>query len=105
MVLTKAEGRVEKPFQLDGMNGLGLAGVELHGMIGYNILAHYRLTIDFTKNKMVWTPLHYKLVEPKHIRGGGASGGLEIMGTLMKFLRAYGRQDATGLYAARLSRR
>ena len=38
MVLTKAEGRVEKPFQLDGMNGLGLAGVELHGMIGYNIL-------------------------------------------------------------------
>ena len=39
------------------MNGLGLAGVELHGMIGYNILARYRMDIDFTKDKMVWTPL------------------------------------------------
>ena len=57
VVLTKAKGRIEKPFQLDGMNGLGLAGVELHGMIGYNILAHYRMKIDFTKDKMVWTPL------------------------------------------------
>jgi serine protease DegQ len=88
VVLTKAEGRVEKPFQLDGMNGLGLAGVELHGMIGYNILAHYRMTIDYTKDKMIWTPLNYKPVEPKRISGAGASGGLEIMGTLMKFLGA-----------------
>ncbi len=88
VVLTKAEGRVEKPFQLDGMNGLGLAGVELHGMIGYNILARYRMTIDFTKNKMIWTPLDYRPVDPKHINGGGASGGLEVMGTLMKFLGA-----------------
>jgi hypothetical protein len=86
VVLEKAEGRVEKPFQLDGMNGLGLAGVELHGMIGYNILARYRMTIDFTKDKMVWTPLDYRPVEPKRINGGGASGGLEVMGTLMKFL-------------------
>jgi serine protease DegQ len=89
VVLTKAEGRVEKPFQLDGMNGLGLAGVELHGMIGYNILSHYRLVIDFTKDKMVWTPLNYKPTEPKRVNGGGgASGGLEVMGTLMKFLGA-----------------
>jgi hypothetical protein len=88
VVLTKAEGRVEKPFQLDGMNGLGLAGVELHGMIGYNILARYRLVIDFTKDKMVWTPLDYKPTEPKRVNGGGASGGLEVMGTLMKFLGA-----------------
>jgi hypothetical protein len=88
VVLEKAEGRVEKPFQLDGMNGLGLAGVELHGMIGYNILARYRMTIDFTKDKMIWTPLDYKPVEPKRINGGGASGGLEVMGTLMKFLGA-----------------
>jgi serine protease DegQ len=88
VVLTKAEGRVEKPFQLDGMNGLGLAGVELHGMIGYNILARYRMVIDFTKDKMVWTPLNYRPVEPKRMGGGGASGGLEVMGTLMKFLGA-----------------
>jgi serine protease DegQ len=88
VVLSKAEGRVEKPFQLDGMNGLGLAGVELHGMIGYNILARYRMVIDFTKDKMIWTPLNYRPVEPKRVSGGGASGGLEVMGTLMKFLGA-----------------
>jgi hypothetical protein len=86
VVLKKAEGRVEKPFQLDGMNGLGLAGVELHGMIGYNLLARYRMKIDFTKDKMVWTPLDYRPTDPKRITGGGASGGLEVMGTLMKFL-------------------
>ncbi len=87
-VKLKTDGRVEKPFQLDGMNGLGLAGVELHGMIGYNILARYRMTIDYTKDKMVWTPLNYKPAEPKRITGAGASGGLEVMGTLMKFLGA-----------------
>ena len=37
------------------MNGLGLAGVELHGMIGYNVLARYRMEIDFTRDKMTWT--------------------------------------------------
>src|SRR5947208_2988059 len=28
----KARGRVEEIFQVEGMNGLGVAGVELHGM-------------------------------------------------------------------------
>src|SRR5438445_253728 len=31
VVLTNLRGRVEDPFQLEGMNALGLAGVELHG--------------------------------------------------------------------------
>src|SRR5438067_12871518 len=31
VVLTKARGRIEDPFQLEGMNGRGLAGAELHG--------------------------------------------------------------------------
>src|SRR5258708_38843783 len=43
VVMEKVKGRVENPFQLEGMNGLGLAGAELHGMIGYTILARYRL--------------------------------------------------------------
>jgi hypothetical protein len=29
------------------MNGLGLAGMELHGMMGYNVIAPYRITFDF----------------------------------------------------------
>jgi len=91
VVVPKAKMRVEKPFQLDGMNGLGLAGVELHGMIGYNILSHYRMQIDFTKDKMVWTPLAgFDPKPPKGLGGNvnSAAGGLEVMGTLMKFFGA-----------------
>ncbi len=88
VVLSRAKGRIEKPFQLDGMNGLGLGGVELHGMIGYNILARYRMQIDFTKDKMVWTPLDWEPKGPVGLGGNsnGAAGGLEVMGTIMKFL-------------------
>jgi hypothetical protein len=39
----KAKGRVETPFQLEGMNALGIAGDNLHGIIGYNLLARYRM--------------------------------------------------------------
>jgi len=90
VVLPKAKGRIEKPFQLEGINGLGLAGVELHGMIGYNVLARYRMEIDFTKNKMVWTPLDWEPKSPVGLGESvrGATGGLEVMGTIMKYLGA-----------------
>jgi hypothetical protein len=86
--LPKTRVRVETPFQLEGMNGMGLAGVELHGMIGYNVLAHYRMQIDFTRDKMAWTALDYKpeIDFGKRRGGGGAGGGLEMMGSLMKGL-------------------
>jgi hypothetical protein len=88
VVLKKAKGRIEDPFQLEGMNSMGLAGAELHGVIGYNILARYRLEFDFTKDKMKWTPLDF---EPKAPEGmGGKSGGEnEAMGGLLKFLAAF----------------
>src|SRR6185295_12996756 len=37
VVFEKAKGRVEDIFQIEGMNGMGLAGVEMHGVIGYNL--------------------------------------------------------------------
>lgn len=61
IVLEKIKGRLDDPYQLEGMNRSGLAGVELHGILGYNVLARYRLTIDLTKDKMAWLPLD---VEP-----------------------------------------
>jgi hypothetical protein len=57
LVIDKAKARIDDPYQVEGMNKSGVAGVELHGIIGYNILARYRLTIDFTKDKLLWQRL------------------------------------------------
>ncbi len=87
LVVAKAKGRVEDLFQLEGMNGLGLAGAEVHGVIGYNVIARYRIEFDFTKDKLVWTPLDYEPTGPMGVGGkGGASAGLEAIGQMMKML-------------------
>jgi hypothetical protein len=87
VVVKNARGRVEDPFQLAGMNSLGLAGAELHGVIGYSLLARFRLEFDFTKDKMGWTPLDF---EPPTPRGmdGQAMPAMEIIGGIMKMLGA-----------------
>ncbi len=85
VVLKGFKGRVETPFQLEGMNGMGLAGAELHGMIGYNLLAKFRIEVDFTRNKMTWTELDFDPPPPEGIPGGkGGAGGLEVLGQVMK---------------------
>jgi hypothetical protein len=89
VVFTKAKGRIEDPFQLEGMNGLGLAGAELHGVIGYNLLAQYRVEIDFTRDKMTWTYLKWEPKAPGGIGGKGGGSGLEIIGTIMKVLGGF----------------
>lgn len=86
VVLTKVKGRIENPFQLEGMNGLGLAGAELHGIIGYNVLARYRMEIDFTRDKMTWTALDFEPKTPVGLSSKGGAGGLEVIGTIMKAL-------------------
>jgi hypothetical protein len=84
----KTRARVETVYQLEGMNALGLAGVELHGILGYNLLAHYKMDIDFTKNKMAWTPLDFDPPPLVPIRGKGPAG-MEAMGGILKFLSAF----------------
>ncbi len=87
IVLNKFKGRVEDPFQLEGMNGMGLAGVHLDGVIGYTVLARYRLEFDFTKDKMTWTRLAFNPPVPQALGGGGGMpAGLNAMGTIMKTL-------------------
>jgi hypothetical protein len=96
VVLENVKGRVEDPFQLEGMNGLGLAGVELHGIIGYDILARFRMEIDFTRDKMTWTPLDFKPPAPLGMGGhSGSAGGLEIVGSIMKMLGSFIGAKAT----------
>ena len=85
-----ARCRVEDLFQLEGMNGLGLAGVELHGVVGYNLLAKFRITYDFTADKLGFVPLDYDPPDPKGIgKGGGGQGGLEMTGTIMKMMAGF----------------
>jgi hypothetical protein len=95
-VRPKMKCRVETPFQLEGMNGLGMAGMELHGMMGYTVLAHYRIELDFTRDKMTWTELAFKPPPPQAIRGkdSAAMASLEFLGTVMKVFGALaGRQQ------------
>lgn len=84
----KVKVRVEEIFQLKGMNGLGLAGAEIHGIIGYDVLARYRMEIDFTRDKMAWTEMKWTPQPPKGMggKGGGADASLEMMGALMEIL-------------------
>jgi len=84
--VAKAKTRVEDLFQLEGMNGMGLAGVELHGVIGYNVLAQFRITYDFAAAKLTWVPLDFDPPAPKGLSRGGGQGGLEILGPIMKIL-------------------
>jgi membrane-associated protease RseP (regulator of RpoE activity) len=83
----KAKARIEDPFQLEGMNGLGLAGAHLDGMIGYSIMARFRIEFDFTKDKLAFTPLNFDPPPPQGLGGGAvATGGLDTMAAIMKFL-------------------
>ena len=85
VVQNKVKCRIETPFQLEGMNSMGLAGVELHGIIGYTVLAQYRLEFDFTRDKMGWTRLDFTPPPPLPFSGkGGATAGIESMAGLMK---------------------
>jgi hypothetical protein len=86
VVFEPAKGKVDDLFQLDGMNGLGLAGVELHGVIGYNLLARYRIEYDFTRPKLAWTKLDFEPPAVSGIGGRSAPAGLEMLGGMMKFL-------------------
>jgi hypothetical protein len=91
--LPKFKARVEDPFQLQGMNGLGLAGAELHGIIGYTVLAKFRIELDLTRDKMAWTPLDFDPPAPQGLGGKGAPAELDALGGIMKMLGALmGRQ-------------
>jgi hypothetical protein len=95
VLVDKARARIEDLFQLEGMNGMGLAGAELHGVIGYNVLARYRMEIDFTRDKMTWTALDWQPKGPMGIGGKGAGGGLEMIGQIMKVLGGLAGKKAT----------
>lgn len=88
VTLPEVEGLPLDMFQLKGMNSMGVAGVELHGVLGYNILARFRIQYDFTQDKLHWTLLMFDPPKIERIGGKGndGQGGLELLGTMMKFI-------------------
>src|SRR5438270_6748371 len=62
--LRDVQARVEDPFQLVGMNALGLPGASIDGILGFTILGRFRLEIDLTEDRMTWTRLDYTPREP-----------------------------------------
>jgi membrane-associated protease RseP (regulator of RpoE activity) len=89
LVQEKVKCRVETPFQIEGMNAMGLPGVELHGLLGYTVIAKYKMEFDFKHDQMRWTPLAFDPPAPAPLGGSkGNLASLEAMGGLMKFLSA-----------------
>ncbi len=62
--LEKVKGRVEDPFQLVGMNALGLPGASIDGILGFTILARFKLDIDLSRDRMTWTRLDFVPSDP-----------------------------------------
>jgi hypothetical protein len=83
--LANVTARFDDLYQLEGMNGLGLAGVEIHGLVGYPVLARYRITYDFTRPTLEWSPLDITPDElPRRATRNVAPGGMDTLGGLMK---------------------
>ncbi|SIO36701.1 Aspartyl protease [Singulisphaera sp. GP187] len=62
--LTNLKARVEDPFQLVGMNALGLPGASIDGILGFTVLARFRLELDPTRDRMTWTRLAFEPRDP-----------------------------------------
>jgi hypothetical protein len=85
--LSGLKARVDDPFQLVGMNALGLPGASIDGILGFTILARFRLEIDLTKDRMTWTRLNHQPRDPpvpKHKPGetAGPPLGVQAMSAL-----------------------
>lgn len=65
---TNVRARIEEPMQVSRMNSLGVAGMHLDGIIGYNVIARFRVELDMRRPAMKWTPLTAHVPEPPDIK-------------------------------------
>jgi hypothetical protein len=88
------KARVEDQYQLVGMNALGLPGASIDGILGFTVLARFRMEIDPTRDRMTWTRLDFVPPEPPVPRrpagerppAGDGTRALNLLGPLAKFL-------------------
>jgi hypothetical protein len=63
--LRDVQARVEDPFQLVGMNALGLPGASIDGILGFTMLARFKIELDPTRDRMTWTRLDFEPPDPR----------------------------------------
>ncbi|WP_435018110.1 aspartyl protease family protein [Tundrisphaera sp. TA3] len=89
--LSNMKGRVEDPFQMVGMNALGLPGASIDGILGFTALARFRIELDPTDDRMTWTRLDYEPKDPFVPRAAvkaKASGEMAAMNALGPLAKA-----------------
>jgi membrane-associated protease RseP (regulator of RpoE activity) len=85
----KVRAHVTDIFQVEGMNSLGVAGVELHGMIGYEVLARFKIQYDFTSDKLVFESLPgFTPPPPEKVGSKGGDDDIQAFGPLVKVISA-----------------
>jgi hypothetical protein len=85
--LVRMKARLEDPFQLVGMNALGLPGASIDGILGFTVLARFRVEIDLMKDRMIWTRLDHEPGDPpapRHKQGeaSGTSIGVQVVNAI-----------------------
>jgi len=101
-VLEKVKARIETPFQVSGMNAMGLPGIRLDGMLGYSVLAHFRIELDLSKPHMIWTRLDWTPPPPKAIFAEGqAPTELAAMGSLVRLMQFFVQKRPEPIYVQR----
>lgn len=89
------KGRVDDVFQLEGMNALGLPGATIDGILGYTVLARFRMEFDPTQDRMTWTRLDFEPKEPfvpklaDDRRAPAEMQMMEMLGPLMKLMSVF----------------
>jgi serine protease Do len=103
--LDHVKARIDDPFQLIGMNALGLPGASIDGILGFTILARFRMEFDPTRDRMVWTRLDYAPKEPEIPQGDQAKQpavelqAMNLLGPVAKFAAALmGKQPEEQLH-------
>ena len=93
--LKNLKARVEDPFQLVGMNALGLPGASIDGILGFTMLARYRMEIDLTSDRMTWTLLDFEPKDPPvpdrkpGNRGPAEMQAMNALGPIAKIAAAF----------------
>jgi hypothetical protein len=82
---------IQTPYQITGMNSTGLPGMTLHGLLGYSVLARFKMDIDLSRHRMLWTPQPPGYVPPPlqpsgEGRGDAREEQLESMGGVLRVL-------------------